>query len=313
MAEGRDSSKLGAMYIIVGREKSSLVYFCTTRMLFPPAASPVLLLPGTPVRVGRGLVPQVQLGLVELAPAAPRPHLPVDDAPVELVVVELQLDAEGDVEGGGAEGGGSGGQEGEGGEGVPGEVLPVGLRHAEELGQPRLVGEAAEGGALEGAELQGVPGEGGEAGRQQEGGPPRLQGPPEPEALTVTPQPVAQEGEGGEGGEQGLQHQVCQLVVVEEQVLELGQVGEQGGGQGGEQVGGQVQVPQEGEGLLEGGGKTGEGVTGEDQGGEGGREGGQIQVLALKKRGEGEGGSEKGLSFGNSRRICRLFHKISYG
>ena len=56
-----------------------------------------MLLPGAPVRVCRGVLPQVGLRLVEhvVAPAALQPDLAVDHAPVVLVVVEIQL-GEGD-------------------------------------------------------------------------------------------------------------------------------------------------------------------------------------------------------------------------
>ena len=94
---------------------------------------------------------------------------PVYESPVKLVVVELKLDGELDDDDVGGLGldltglvGRLSGDEGEGGEGGPGEVVAVlGSRkrlegagkgknllgHSEELGDPRLVGQAAQGGA----------------------------------------------------------------------------------------------------------------------------------------------------------------------
>ena len=94
---------------------------------------------------------------------------PVYESPVKLIVVELKLDGELDDDDVGGLGldltglvGGLGGDEGEGGESGPGEVVAVlGSRkrlegagkgknllgHSEELGDPRLVGQAAQGGA----------------------------------------------------------------------------------------------------------------------------------------------------------------------
>ena len=125
-----------------------------------------------------------------------------------------------------------------------------------------------------------------------------------------------------EGQVQGhLQHQVVQLVGVQEEVLQLEgrsgrveemgllpdgilhqvwatghlrQVGEEGGGDAGDEVGGGVEVAEPGELLLEhageGGGdgrappapgEPGEGVPRQPEGGEGGGEGGEVVVVPL--------------------------------